>query len=376
MKTKKVFVLGATGSIGDSTLKIIDSNPDLFNLVGISAHSSSDALDALGRAYPQSTTVLTGRSDKRFDYSGDNSAIQKALAHTSPDIVVNGITGASGLIPSVMALEQGCDLALANKETIVMSGSLIFELAQKKNKRIIPVDSEHAALFELIGSQPKNHIHSVIITASGGALRDWPLDQLENASVDQVLNHPTWKMGPKITVDSATMANKGLEVIEAHFLFDMTDSQIDVVIHPQSIVHSLVRLNNGTLFAHMGTTDMCIPIQNALTYPEITTNPFGNFDITASELSFKPVDYERYPLLQTARDALKALKGYPLAYNAANEIAVGAFLKGTISYKQISLIVNKTLEADWGYLLNSFEDLIELDQTVRQHCRRIIKEVR
>ncbi len=361
---KKILVLGATGSIGTNTLRIADNMPEEFQICGIQAHSNQEKLQELGEIY-KCPTLLT---------SLDNSkeAFQKLIDDSKPDIVVNGIAGGAGLLPSKLVLENGIDLALANKETIVMAGPLIKALAKKNNAKVLPVDSEHSAIFNLVEKIGKENISKVIITASGGPFRKFSKEDLRNVTVAQALNHPTWKMGPKITVDSSTLANKGLEVIEAAFLFDLTAEQIEVVVHPQSLIHSLVRTNDGMLYAQISDPDMKHPIFNALTWPENKKSYLEPFDLFDQTMTFFRPRYQDFPLLQYAFECAKAQNCYPIAFNAANEVAVHAFLEEKIGFLNISRIVRAVLDHNWNKKLDSFETVFEADKKARQLAAELV----
>ena len=361
---KRVLVLGSTGSIGTNAINIISYMPQDFVLCGIQAHSSEEKLLKIAEKY-NCPYLLSSK---------DNSpqAFQKLIEESKPDIVVNGISGAPGLMPSKLVLENGINLALANKETIVMAGNLIKRLAEEKNAKIIPVDSEHSAIFNLTEKIEKQNISKIIITASGGPFRTFTKEQLENVTVEQALNHPTWQMGKKITVDSATLANKGLEVIEAAYLFDITAEQIQVVVHPQSLIHSLVRTNDGMLYAQISDPDMKHPIFGALTWPEnkqTYLEPFELFDTTMT--FFKP-RMQDFPMLEYAFECVKAGKAYPIAFNAANEVAVHAFLEQKTSYKTISRIVRSVLDKNWNQEINCFDDVFAADTLARKYAMELI----
>lgn len=361
---KRVLVLGSTGSIGSSTLNIIENMPQDFTVCGISAHSNEDKLNQLSLKY-KCPSLLTSKNNKEEDFN-------RLIDESKPDIVVNGIAGAAGLLPSKIVLENGIDLALANKETIVMAGSLIQVLAARNNATILPVDSEHSAIFNLIEKMGKKNVSKVIITASGGPFRTFSKEQLQNITVEQALNHPTWKMGPKITIDSSTLANKGLEVIEAAFLFDLNIDQIEVVIHPQSLIHSLVRTNDGILYAQISDPDMKHPIFNALTWPENKKSYLEPFDLFDNTMTFFRPRYNDFPLLQYAFECAKQKNAYPIAFNAANEIAVHAFLDKKIGYLNIARIVRSVLDYNWNNPLNSFEDVFEADKKARKLALELI----
>lgn len=361
---KRIIVLGATGSIGASTIDVIRSHRDRFLPVGFSAHTRKDALDQLANEFPGSRTVLTGAD-------GDERLIEM-IAELGADIVVNGIAGAAGLAPSVAAIESGKDLALANKETIVMAGPLIRTSAQTHGARIIPVDSEHAALFYLLEDRSPDTIDRLVLTASGGAFRDLPLPELESVSVASALTHPTWQMGPKITIDSATMANKGLEVIEAVQLFSLPEERIEVVIHRESTVHGMIRTTDGSFYAQLSRPDMRVPIQHALTYPEELPCRFGALDFDGLTLTFSHPDPDRYPALGIAREAARLGGAYTIAYNAANEVAVEGFLDGRIGFTDISTCVEESLARGWEKLVPSYDQVYRTDAEVRRVAESII----
>ncbi|GMO13104.1 MAG: 1-deoxy-D-xylulose-5-phosphate reductoisomerase [Treponemataceae bacterium] len=368
---KRVLVLGCTGSIGKQTLDILKMFPDSFELAGLTAHSKKDALLQTARDFSCTHYALTGERD----FSGDE--MQRFIAQSNADIAVNGITGAAGLAPSVYVLENGIDLALANKETIVMAGSFIKEIAKKNNAQLLPVDSEHSAVFNLIrgmgtlcatktlGAMRDNssQIAQIILTASGGPFRNLPKKQFASITARDALKHPTWNMGQKITIDSATLANKGLEVIEACSLFDMPPEKVSVVVHPQSLVHSLIKTRDGVLYAQISKPDMRHPILNALTFPDIVENDLEEFDIAShingrngvnnenenngenvenrTEMTFCAPRFDDFPMLSLAYDAVKNQQC--IAYNAANEVAVDAFIHGKIAFTDFAPIVQYTM---------------------------------
>ncbi len=361
---KRVLVLGATGSIGTNTLNIINYMPQDFVLCGVQAHNNKEKLLEIAEK-ANCPYLLT---------SEDNSeqAFKDLIEKAKPDIVVNGISGAPGLMPSKVVLENGIDLALANKETIVMAGSLIKELAHDNGAKILPVDSEHSAIFNLIQNIGKEKVSKIIITASGGPFRTLTKAELEQVTVEQALNHPTWQMGKKITVDSATLANKGLEVIEASQLFDAPAEKIEVVVHPQSLVHSLVQTNDGMLYAQISEPDMKHPIFNALTWPENKENylePFNLFDKTMT--FFKP-RLQDFPMLSYAFECVKFGKAYPIAFNAANEVAVNAFLQEKLSFQAISRVVRSVMDKNWNHKVKSFKDVFAADEEARKYAAELI----
>ena len=349
---KKVALLGATGSIGKSTLDVLRRGKDVFEAVLFSSHTDSAGLEALGAEFPDAALALSGAEQGGFrvGYFGSEGLLQ-AISGCGADIVVNGIAGAAGLAPSIAALESGMDLALANKETIVMAGPLVRTLAEAKKARILPVDSEHSAIFQLLEAHGRENLATILLTASGGPFRTYTQEQLTRVRAQDALKHPTWNMGAKITIDSASMANKGLEVIEAARLFDIPDAAIadviQVIVHPQSIVHSMISLKDGSIYAQISRPDMRFPIQNALYYPENAPSGFETLDFKQLTLSFEQPDEEKFPMLPLAYQALNAGALYPVVYNAANEVAVAAFLMEQIRFPDIAHVVALALEHNW-----------------------------
>lgn len=361
---KKVLILGATGSIGKNTLTIIRNMGEMFEVAGLQANTSEKELDSLSSEFNCPCTLT-----KKDGLDG----IKKIIDETKPDIVVNGIAGSAGLFPSKIVLESGVDLALANKETVVMAWQLINDLADKNNAKIIPVDSEHSAIFHLIQQVKKENIAKIVITASGGPFRKFSREQLENVTVDEALKHPTWRMGKKITIDSASLANKGLEVIEAARLFDVETENIQVVIHPESLIHSLVQTKDGVLYAQISEPDMKRPIFSALTYPLVEKSymePFSLFDTTMTFFSPRLTDF---PMLSYAFEVAKKGKSYTIAYNAANEVAVQAFIDKKIGWHEIPRIVRSVLDKDWMTNIRSFDDVFEEDKKARNFAEHLIK---
>jgi 1-deoxy-D-xylulose-5-phosphate reductoisomerase len=322
------------------------SERDHFEPVLFSAHRKREELLKLKEEFPGAVTVLVKNSNE-----GSNEGLLEAIASSGADITVNGISGAAGLEPSVAAIASGSALALANKETIVMAGPVILAMAREKNVPVIPVDSEHSALFMLLEAHGKNNTEELILTASGGPFRNCSAEELSSVTPEKALAHPTWNMGPKISVDSATLANKGLEVIEASYLFGFPPEKIKVTIHPQSVVHSMVRLKNGAVYAQMSRPDMRLPIREALFWPKTQAYPaenapsaFGALDFDALSLSFEKPDLEKFPMLALAYEVLTGDMNLPIAYNAANEEAVGAFFRGTIAFTEIPVIAAHVLK--------------------------------
>ena len=377
---KRVAVLGATGSIGKSALDVLRNGKERFQPVLFTSHNTSEELLRLKKEFPGVLAALSSESavsTPGIDFTGSRGLLD-AIARAGADITVNGIAGAAGLLPSQAALNSGSDLALANKETVVMAGPLVFALADEKNANIIPVDSEHSAIFKLIAAHGKDNVREIILTASGGPFRNYSAEMLSRVTPKEALAHPTWNMGPKITVDSATMANKGLEVIEAAGLFGFPADAIKVVIHPQSIVHSMIRLKDGAVYAQMSNPDMRLPIHDALTWPETEYSPFGVLDFDSLTLSFEKCDFEKFPMLGLAYRALKGGPFLPAVYNAANEAAVDAFFKGRIGFLEIPRIVGYIIEKNFSNEEScpngpvTIESVLERDRKARELAERLI----
>ena len=374
MKRKRVIILGSTGSIGQSAMAVIRKQPGKFELVGTSSHTKEEQLLEQKAEFGVKDLALSGRKpiSPEVNYSGSEGLLEM-IRNTEADIVLNGVAGADGLLPSVAALESGKDLALANKESIVMAGELIKEIAREHGRQIIPVDSEHSAIFNLLRNTQRQYVAEVILTASGGAFRDTPIEELPYVTVKQALVHPTWSMGMKITIDSATMANKGLEVIETHVLFDMDVKKIKVLLHPQSYVHSLIRTKEGSLYAQISRPDMRMPIQNALSYPDIYNSYIDPFDLIGKKLEFYELDMKRYRMLDLAFQVLNAeCPSLSIAYNAANEVAVVNFIKGKIDYLTIPQIVEKALQREWSCVPKDIEGVMQNHQEAVDFTKKIV----
>lgn len=360
---KDILVLGATGSIGKSTLDLARRHKDKFRVVGIQAHSQKEKLDSLAAEFQCRATLSSLEGD---------DGIAKLLDAAKPQIVVNGIAGSAGLIPSRMVLERGIDLALANKESVVMAWNLVNEAARKSGAKIIPVDSEHSAIFNLASFCGREKIAEIILTASGGPFRNFSEEQLANATLADALKHPTWNMGKKITVDSATLANKGLEVIEACRLFDIPSERVNVVVHPESLIHSLVRTTDGILYAQISEPDMRHPIMGALCFPEYVDSGLEKFSLAGHNMSFMQPRRKEFPLLDAAYSAVKKGPLYTIAFNAADEVAANAFIEGKINFLQIARVVQKTLEKDWSGNLSDWDDVFECDKAARAAAEEML----
>ncbi len=374
---RRLLILGSTGSIGLQALDVLARSEEL-ELVGLSAQSSAAEVIDQARRHGVRRVALTdpAAAAEAADGWPDGEVLAGAeglvrlIVESDADLVLNGLVGSAGLGPTVAALGEGIDLALANKESLVVGGELVMALAEATGARIIPVDSEHSALLQLIDGEPPGVIDRLTLTASGGPFRGWSRARLEAVTVEQALRHPTWEMGGKITIDSATLMNKGLELIEAHHLFGTPYDRIDVVVHPQSIVHSLIHLCDGASLAHLGYPDMRVPISYALHYPERAPLPVARLDLAAvGSLTFEPVDVDAFPCLRLAREAAAAGGTAPCVLNASNEIAVHAFLAGRIGFTAIAEVIEAALDALGSQPVRAFETLFEVDRRARDVAR-------
>ena len=360
---KRIVLLGATGSIGENTLRVIAAHPDKLELVGIAAHSRHARLAEIARAHPGVRHVALFDDAAYADAKSSGAFPAGVMLHRGldglnflarlpeADTVLVAVVGTTGLEPALAALAAGKDLALASKEILVLAGKFVMAAARASGAKLLPVDSEHNAVFQCIQGHPSADVSRIILTASGGAFRDWPAEQLAHVTVADALKHPNWAMGPKITVDSATLANKGLELIEAQCLFGLRADQCHAVVHPQSIVHALVEFADGAMLAQLCPPSMTFPIQHALLHPARAAGVDSALDLTKLlSLEFRPIDESRFPMLRLAREVMNAGGSAPAIYNAANEIAVAAFLAGKIPFLAISQVVDKTLQT-----LPSFE---------------------
>ncbi len=373
---KKVVVLGSTGSIGRSTLDVIRRKPDAFTITGLSAGADSQTLLEQAREFGVGLVALnafSGRSSEGVQIlSGERSAAE-LVALTKPDIVVNGISGAAGFLPSLQALRQGAVLALANKESLVIGGDFITREIQLNGARIVPVDSEHSAIFQCLAGERPEEVSRILLTASGGPFRTRPKESFAGITPEEALSHPTWSMGRRITIDSATMMNKGLEIIEAYWLFGVELSRIRVVVHPQSIVHSMVEFRDMSIKAQMGIPDMRVAIAYALSWPSRMELGLKPLDLAAMKtLEFFPPDEDKFPALGIAREAMEQPRTLPCIMNAADEIAVEGFLKRRIRFDEITDIIRKTMDKLAGSRVSSPEDLIELDRESRKIAENMI----
>jgi 1-deoxy-D-xylulose-5-phosphate reductoisomerase len=351
VRERRIALLGATGSIGRQALEVVAANPEL---AVCALASGSQPLDELA-------------SELGVEHVQVGGDLTDVLEAAQPDLVLNAVVGFAGVGATLWALEHGVTLALANKESLVAAGDLALAAWRQGGGVLLPVDSEHSALFQCLDGHAANTVESVILTASGGPFRNHSREELESVTVEDALAHPTWSMGPKVTIDSATLANKGLELIEAHYLFGLDYDAIEVVVHPTSVVHAIVRFRDGASLAHLGYPDMRVPISFALTHPERRATPVPGLDFSAGlQLEFEPPDLVRFPLLALAREAGERGGTYPCAFNAANEVAVAAFLDGRIGFLEISRLVEDALGAFDGGPAEGLEQLSEADMQARR----------
>jgi 1-deoxy-D-xylulose-5-phosphate reductoisomerase len=381
---KRIALLGSTGSIGLNALKTIRQHPEKYRIIALTAGRNIDLLlKQIKEFRPKAVSVLEEglaealRTQLKGDatvkvYSGAEGF--KSLATLEEvDTVISAITGAAGLAPTYAAVEAGKDIALANKETMVMAGPLIMDGEKRQNHTVLPIDSEHSAILQSLQGHPREDLRRVILTASGGPFKDLSLEEMQNVTPEQALKHPTWHMGKKINIDSATLMNKGLEAIEAKWFFDLKMDQIDIVIHPQSIIHSMVEYKDGSIIAQMGVPHMITPISYALSYPRHIENHLPPLQLDEiGTLSFEKPDMKRFKCLDLALQAGKTGQSMPAVLNAANEIAVAAFLEGHIGFLQISLLIEKTMEAHTPFAIDHIEAVMEADSWARHRAKKEI----
>jgi 1-deoxy-D-xylulose-5-phosphate reductoisomerase len=376
MIQRGVAVLGSTGSIGTTALRVIARQTDRFRVVALTAHSNADLLREQVRDFRPAYVGLVNCTEQPGDgWQRGVECLVEAATRVDADIVLNAIVGAAGLDATIAALRAGKRVALANKETLVLAGELVARAAAEGGGEIVPVDSEHSAILQCIAGRDRSEIRRVILTASGGPFREWGEARLTAATVTDALQHPTWTMGRKITIDSATLANKALEVIEAHFLFGLPYDSIEVVVHPQSIVHSFVEFVDGSVVAQMSVPSMELPVLYALTHPERAPDSgVPAFDpVALSPMTFEPVAYERFPALQLGIEAGRRGGAAPAVFNAANEQAVALFLEGSIRFADIAASIASAL-AELGELASeSREELLAADMMARRHVMELFK---
>ncbi len=380
---KHISLLGSTGSIGKQTLEVVAANPDKLKVRALAAHRSDELLEQQIRQFEPDIAVLSDKDaaarlaaryhGKTKILAGDEGLLA-AATYDGADTVLASMVGYAGLRPTLAAIECGKNIALANKETLVAAGSLVMAAVRKHGVSLTPVDSEHSAIFQSLRGGAEKEVKRLIITASGGPFRGKKRSELENVTLAQCLKHPNWSMGPKVTLDSSTLANKGLEVMEAHWLFDMPYDKIDVVVHPQSIVHSLVEFCDGSVIAQLGEPDMRLPIQYALSWPDRFDYSFEQLDLVkAASLTFEAPDLEAFPSLKIAVDCGKAGGTLPCAFNAANEEAVNAFLHDKIKYLDIPYITAAVTQAHDNVAAPQIEDIEQADAWARAEAQRVIE---
>lgn len=376
---KKISVLGSTGSIGRQTLEVVQKNPDKLKIVALAAYKNDKLLEEqIGLCNPDLAVLVDESAAKNLQrrYIGRTKILSgqdgllAAATYSDADTVLGAMVGYAGLRPTLAAIEHGKNIAFANKETLVAAGKIVMEAAQRKNVQLTPVDSEHSAIFQALRCGEKKEVKNLIITASGGPFRLKTKAELENVTVEECLKHPNWQMGPKVTIDSSTLANKGLEVMEAHWLFDMPYEKIKVLVHPESVVHSLVEYRDGSVIAQLGNPDMRLPIQYALSYPTRFNNAFGSLDLVKyGKLTFEEPDLQKFPALELARKC--GIEGgiMPCIFNAANETAVQKFLQGEIRYLDIYSLTEKTV-ASFNNIKNyTLEDIELADKEARARIK-------
>lgn len=380
---KHISLLGSTGSIGKQTLEVVAANPDKLKVRALAAHRSDELLEQQIRQFEPDIAVLSDKDaaarlaaryhGKTKILAGDEGLLAAATCDGA-DTVLASMVGYAGLRPTLAAIECGKNIALANKETLVAAGSLVMAAVRKHGVSLTPVDSEHSAIFQSLRGGAEKEVKRLIVTASGGPFRGKKRSELENVTLEQCLKHPNWSMGPKVTLDSSTLANKGLEVMEAHWLFDMPYDKIDVVVHPQSIVHSLVEFCDGSVIAQLGEPDMRLPIQYALSWPDRFDYSFEQLDLVkAASLTFEAPDLEAFPSLKIAVDCGKAGGTLPCAFNAANEEAVNAFLHDKIRYLDIPYITAAVTHAHDNVAEPQIEDIEQADAWARAEAQRVIE---
>lgn len=378
---KKISILGSTGSVGTQTLDVIAHDPDRYQVVALSAGANVDLIIEQAKQFKPSLVSLASKADAEAARPhmppgtkvvyGEEGLVEVA-AGTDADVVVTAIMGSRGLPATLAAIDAGKMIGLANKETLVTAGHIVMERAKQRGVSILPIDSEHSAIFQCLNGEDRKSINQITLTASGGSFRDRTREQLEGVTVAEALNHPNWSMGAKITIDSATMVNKGLEVIEARWLFDVTYDQIGVIIHPESIIHSYVEFTDHSIIAQLGMPDMRVPIQYALSYPQRNATPTSRLNLAQiGKLHFREMDFERYPCLRLAFECGKLGQSAPAVYNAANEVAVARFLKGEITFLDIERILETVVGKHEAADINDLQMISEVDAWARQLAQSV-----
>jgi 1-deoxy-D-xylulose-5-phosphate reductoisomerase len=385
MNRLNIAVLGSTGSIGRSTLEIVASLSHRFNVIGLAAGRNLKLLSSQIKEFKPAMVSLERESDadllraKNTDDSlyilSGQEGTEEIARYEGVDIIVAAITGISGLRSTITAVKSGKKVALANKESMVVAGALIQKIAKKSGAQIFPVDSEHSGVFQCLAKEDRVNVKRVILTASGGPYFQSTKEEMDNSTIEDALNHPRWEMGKKVTIDSATMMNKGLELIEARWLFDIPPEQLDVLIHPQSIVHSLVEMRDGSVIAQLSPTNMKIPIQYALTYPEREEAPLPSLDLSQIRaLEFYDVDREKFPMLELARTALNEGESAPVALNAANEVAVSAFLEKKIAFSDIYSVISTIMKNHQTKSVDNLDDVFSVDRETKLQTRNLLEQ--
>ncbi|HUP68159.1 MAG TPA: 1-deoxy-D-xylulose-5-phosphate reductoisomerase [Sphingomicrobium sp.] len=381
--TRKIAILGATGSIGKSTLDLVERSPDRFSVTAVTAATNVESLAAIARRTKAELAVVAdeGRLGELRELlagtqcraaAGAEAMIEAATGEA--ELVIAAIVGCAGLRPTMAAVDAGRTVALANKEALVTAGELMTGAAQRSGAALLPIDSEHNAIFQCLAGNRKEHVARIVLTASGGPFRTASAEMMASATPAQAVAHPNWSMGAKISVDSATLMNKGLELIEAHYLFGLQSSRIQILIHPQSVIHSMVEYIDGSVLAQLGSPDMRIPIASALAWPERMETPAERLDLTAiGRLDFEEPDCERFPALRLAREALEAGGAAPVVLNAANEIAVAAFLAGRLRFPDIAGTVAEAIAKSRHAAPRSIDDVLEIDRHTRSEVEAMMK---
>jgi 1-deoxy-D-xylulose-5-phosphate reductoisomerase len=386
-RKKRLVLLGATGSIGDSTLKVVRKHPDKLEIVAIAAHKNCAKLDEIAREF---NVPHVGIFDEAAARAAKKAGLFKGRTlHVGPaglvelarlpagDMVVAAVVGTLGLKPTLAAIEAGKDIALANKEILVLAGQFVMAAAKKHGVTVVPLDSEHNAVFQCLDGERPQDVAKLLLTASGGPFRDYTRKQMDTVTPAAALKHPNWDMGPKVTVDSSTMANKGLEVIEAHWLFGLPAERIEVVVHPQSIVHSMVQFVDGSIIAQLSPPSMTFPIQHSLLYPGRAEGVAPTLDFSQKfALDFRPPNLDLFPCLRLAFAALRAAGAAPATFNAANEIAVAAFLENRVSYLDIPRIIERALDTLPSSRWRNLDDVLDADAAARRRAQTTVKKIK
>lgn len=382
---KNISILGSTGSIGRNALEVIASFPDNFRVLGLSAYKNIDLLENQVKKFKPQVVSLSDAAladqlqerckDQGVEILSGEQGVVKVATLPETDLVISAMVGAAGLVPTFAAISHGKDIALANKETLITAGEVMIHEARRKGVQILPIDSEHNAILQAMQGHKPTTVRRLILTASGGPFKNHSLSELEKVTVEEALQHPTWNMGPKITIDSATLMNKGLEVLEARWLFDMPLSKIKIIIHPQSVVHSMVEYIDGSVIAQLGIPDMKIPILYALAYPERLPLNLPALELTkVRSLDFQEPDFTRFPCLRYAYQAGEEGGSMPIVLNASNEVAVGYFLKKRIRFMDIHATIEKTMNRHQARKISTIEEVLEIDQWARWEAEKILSE--